>query len=126
MSATLAGAWADVDSVVDELRDAGTDGQLSVELDPARIVVPGVWCAVDRLQRGRLSGDYVVKLRLHLVAADTDLQTSRDQLAALADQLLPVVDTYGGPSDPLTFVTVLMPDGSRLPGMVVPVDIETE
>jgi len=122
---TLAAAFADLDTVLAELRGAA-DPPLSVDYDPARVLVPGVWVLVDQLSRDRLAGTYTARLRLHLLAADTEHMAARAQLAELHDVVAPVVDSYGGAVEPTRPVVVVMPSAARLPALAVVVDIETE
>lgn len=127
MSTDLAAAWADLDTVLAELRGDDPAAPVSVEYDPAKLIVPGVWVRVDTVTRRRLSGDITFTVSLHLIAADTDEVMVRDHLAPLWNHVLPILDGYGGVNGPGLLVAVAMPSGGApLPAIVVTADIDTE
>lgn len=127
MSTDLAAAWADLDTVLVELRGTDPEAPVAVDVDPSKLIVPGVWVRVDHVRRARLSGHLSFALTLHLIAADTDEAIVRDQLAELWNHVTPILDSYGGPTGPGDLVAVAMPSGAApLPAISIPVDIETE
>lgn len=87
---------------------------IAASLDPAGFVPPGVWVQVRGFRPLSLGG-YDTALALELVTADTD---HGQAAASLVDLYNAVCGVLGEPR-PATARTVLMPDGTRLPGLEI-------
>lgn len=106
---TLQGAT----DMVDALRAA----DIRADLDPAGFQPPGVWVQVRGFRPASLAG-YDTNLALELVTGDTDHARAA---AALVDLYNAVCGVLGGPR-PANARTVLLPDGTRLPGLEIMAD----
>lgn len=121
-------AWADVDQLVDELRELGDlrgpSEPLSVDVDASKVRAPGVWVMVRGFRPTRLQG-MTYKLTLHLLAPDTEHRRALDLLAQLYTHVADYVDQLGGHENDARVVVVQMPDGTRLPSLALDVELDT-
>ena len=96
-------------ALVEQLRAAG----IRAALAPASVNLPGVWVQVAAFAPYTM-GTFSTSLRLQLLASDTDARRAMDALVDLAQQVRTVI-----PYRDATARTVLMPDGTGLPGLEV-------
>lgn len=124
----MTASWDDVDELLAELRALGRlqgQGPLSVDVDASKVNAPGVWVRVNGFSRLRLSG-MTYLLTLHLVAPETEHRRAFDLLAQLYDKIDPLLQQLGGADNGTArTVTVAMPDGTRLPGLAIDVELDT-
>lgn len=102
---TLAGAQ----EVIDALQAA----DIEAALDPALLNMPGVWVQVTGFELDTMK-TFKTDLRLLLVTRDTDAHSAMTSLVDLAAQVHPIIRTGKARAR-----TVLLPDGTPLPGLEV-------
>lgn len=118
--------FTDLDDLTEALEVAG----VATFLDPREIRPPGVW--VQFLGPGSedntpLSGGVMRLVLYPVVAANTDLRRELDNLAALWNQVRPVLQAFGGPSAEVTTTGLQLPTGGTpQPALRVPLDLFTE
>lgn len=108
----------DVDTWLAEI--AALDGVRSAVLDPAALMIPGVWCRLPSFGIDTLAGDqYRVDVELHLAVSDQqDWKRARRALAELFDT---VHAHLGGPRLPrVEFVKLQLPDATEVPALRFP------
>ena len=109
---------APMQALVDLLRAA----DLSADLDPADVNLPGCWLALDRVGHANMAGTLRLECQLYLIAPDADPRRALDALGQLHHTVLSVLD----PDGPVTTQGVVMPgDPTPLPALVVPVYLYT-
>lgn len=108
-----------LDDVAAQLVDAGVR---SASTDPAKVNTPGVFIACGPIEVTRLDGGQTITAQLHLVVGDNGVKRSRDALIELLNKVLTVVT----PDGPMTPQAIQLPKSPKpLPGLIVPVNIET-
>jgi hypothetical protein len=123
----MSASWDDVDELLTELRALGRvqgQGPLSVDVDASKVNAPGVWVRINGFSRLRLSG-MTYLLTLYLVAPETEHRRAFDLLAKLYDKVDPLLQQLGGADGTARTVTVALPDGTRLPGLAIDVELDT-
>lgn len=120
---------ADIDELVAELIAADPSREIvrSASLNPDEVNVPGVWVRLDSLDKGTLSG-LRVRLTLHMIVSPAGgFARTLAQLAGMWNLLRPVVARYGGPTGPVTRVSVILAaNAAPMPALAVPLDLLTE
>lgn len=100
-------------------------GVRSASTNPAEITTPGVWIRFDGVSLDRLAG-CTIKLTLHLIVGDAEPRIVMPELAALFNQVRPVLNDLGGPAGDTTRVGVVLPNSTKpLPALAVPLDLIT-
>lgn len=97
-----------------DVRDTLQAAGIPADLDPALVDLPGVWIQVTDLDVDTLASVRNT-MQLALVTGDTDATQAATGLVELLNQVAAVL-----PVRRASARTVLMPDGTRLPGLVVP------
>lgn len=107
-----------VRDLIDQL--AALDAVRSASMDPADLQsTPCVWVQLAGIGQPFLAAS-VIRVRLHLIVADTDGgMRAAVELADLYNAVLAVVE----PDGETTTETVTMPDGPTLPALMLPVDV---
>lgn len=114
--------FEDLDELVELLKAAGVR---SVDTEPARVNLPGVLVDVQGFELEQLAG-LTIQTRLLLIAKAVEFRTSTKQLQDLFNQVVPVLQTLGGPTGTTTVVAVTLPGSqSPLPALSVPFDLLT-
>lgn len=109
-----------------DLLAAPDDAVRSASMDPAEIVVPGVWLRMVGLDY--TLGGAAVQAQLVLVVGDTDggIRVARElvKLHNAVCQVLQDSEVYVSPNGATTAATAVLSDtGTPLPALVVPVNI---
>ena len=119
--------FADIDELVTQLSSA--DGIRSVDVDPAKINLPGIWVRFDGIDLDRLDGADL-RMTLALITGYTDVRRAMATLGPLFNTVVDVLDTALGigPDEAGTAAgTVQMPDGSApKPALLIPITLATQ
>jgi hypothetical protein len=106
----------DLDTWLDEI--AALPGVRSAVLDPAQLILPGVWCKVPTFAIDTLAADnYRLDVQLYLAVGDQDWKRARNKLAELFDT---VHAHLGKPRVQVPFVKLVLPEGQEVPALVLP------
>lgn len=96
--------------------------------DPGRVDRGGAWVRPRSAAPSNMAGDWLVRLDVYLVAADTDEPTARRRLTASLDKVLDVVDLVEDDSEPIDLAASLaLPNNptTRLPAFRLLVEVDT-
>lgn len=117
----------DVDDLIAQLRSV--DGIRSVDVDPAKVNLPGIWVRFDGIDLDRLAGA-TLRLTLALLAPDVDVRRAMADLQPLFNTVVDALaTTYGiGPDEAGTAAgTVQLPNGAGPnPALLIPITIPVE
>jgi hypothetical protein len=98
---------------------ADLPGVRSAVLDPAQLILPGVWCQIPSFGIDTLAADqYRIDVQLYLAVSDQDWKTARTKLATLFDA---VHDHLGRPRlSNVQFIKLVLPEGQEVPCLRFP------
>jgi hypothetical protein len=107
----------DLDTWLDEI--AALTGVRSAVLDPAQLILPGVWCQVPSFGVDTLAaGQYRLDVQLYLAVSDQDWKSARRALATLFDT---VHGHLGRPRlTQVPFLKLVLPEGQEVPCLRIP------